>query len=110
VGRLLVALGPGTGVPPSELVAAWDSDAEARALGKATLDAPVRGVFLPDVVSLVVIPLLVNVGSTAAYDLVRRAVAKARSNRPDQPDLELIEITGSEGDRIMVLRVRGERQ
>jgi hypothetical protein len=109
MGRLLVALGQGVGVSPSSFAAAWDDDEEAHSMGSATVDTPVRGVFLADVLALVVIPLLVNVGSNTVYDLVRRLVAKARSPQTDQPDLELVEVENNNGDRIVVVRVRGAR-
>ena len=107
MGRLLVALGEGVGVSPSSFAAAWDDDEEAHSMGSATVDTPVQGMFLADVLALVVIPLLVNVGSSTVYDLVRQLVAKSRPPQPGQPDLELVEVESNNGDRIIVVRVRG---
>ena len=106
MARLVVALGPGVGFSPSDLAETWDGDEEASSIGRARVDAPAKGIFLADVLALVVIPLLVNVGSSAAYDLMRRLVFEARSGRPQERDLELVEVAGPDGDRILVVRVR----
>ena len=105
MGRLLVALSQDVGVTPFEFAEAWDGDEEARLVGTATVDTPARGTFLADVLALVVIPLLVNVGSSAAYDLVRRLVTRARPSEQGEPDLELIEVANSNGDRVVVVRL-----
>jgi hypothetical protein len=106
MGRLVIALGTDVGVSPSQLALAWDNDEEARSVGKASVDSPAQGMFLADILALVVIPLLVNVGSSAAYALVERLVLKARHPGPDRPELELLEVTAASGDRILVVRVR----
>jgi hypothetical protein len=104
-GRILIALDADVGLSPSELVAAWDGDAEASALGIAELDASPRDTFFPDIVALVVIPLIVNLASSAVYDHIRRVVSKARRSEPENHSLELIELTSSDGDRILIVRM-----
>ena len=108
--NLMVAMSPGVDVSPADLVTAWEGDEEARALGTATADVPPSGVFLPDVLTLVVIPLLVNVSSSVTIAVVRRRVTKLRSARSKNPDLELVEIENSVGDRILIVRLRGDNQ
>lgn len=108
MGRLLVALGPGVGMTASQLAEAWDSDEAVRASGAATVEEPAPGIFGADLLALVVIPLAVNVGSSAAYDMVRGLISKLRPKKANPPELELIEIEGSDGDRVIVVRVRGE--
>lgn len=106
MSRLVVALGPGVDVTASDLAAAWDSDEAAAAVGRAMVETSAPGAFIADVLALVVIPLLVNVSSSAAYDLVRRAVAKARPARPSLPDVEVVEVISHDGDRVVVVRLR----
>jgi hypothetical protein len=109
VGRLLIALDPGVQVSPGELAAAWDADEQARALGPAAVEAPARGVFLPDVLTLVAIPLGVNLASTAITAMVGRLVARLRNTRPDPPEVEVAEMASADGDRVVVVRLRGGR-
>jgi len=109
VGRLVIALDPGVGLSPAELATAWDKDEQARAVGPASIEASARGDFLPDVLTLVAIPLAVNVASTAVTAMVGRLVARLRDARPGQPDIEVAELTRADGDRVVVVRVRGAR-
>jgi hypothetical protein len=108
MGRLVVALDADVGVSPEELAAAWEADAEARAVGEAAVEPPPHQEYLADVLALVVVPLLVNLASSAAYDLVCRLVARAAAkNHQDRPglrDLEMIQIDRANGDRILVVR------
>ena len=107
--RLVIALDPAVGVNSAELAAAWDANEQARAVGPASVETSARGDFLPDVLTLVAIPLAVNVASTAITALVTRLVARLRNSRPDQPDIEVAELTSAAGDRVMVVRLRGGR-
>ena len=109
VGRLLIALDPGVQVSPGELAAAWDADEQARAVGPAAVEAPARGEFLPDVLTLVAIPLGVNLASTAITAMVGRLVTRLRNTPPDQPEIEVAELTSADGDRVVVVRLRGGR-
>jgi hypothetical protein len=106
---LVIALDRGVGVSPAGLAVAWDNDEQARALGPATVEASARGDFLPDVLTLVAIPVAVNVASTAITAMVSRLVARLRDARPGQPEIEVTETTSADGDRVLVVRVRGAR-
>jgi hypothetical protein len=106
MGRLVVALDPGVGVGPAELAAAWAGDVQACAAGSASVDVVVPGDFF-GVLELVVVPLAVNLASTAVTALVSRLVAKVRPGRPGEPELEIAEMTSAAGDRVVVVRLRG---
>ena len=106
---MLIALDPGVQVSPGELAAAWDADEQARAMGPAAVEAPARGEFLPDVLTLVAIPVGVNLASTAITAVVGRLVARLRNTRPDPPEIEVAELTSADGDRAVVVRLRGGR-
>jgi hypothetical protein len=106
---LVVAIDRGVDVDPAGFAASWDEDEEARALGRAVVENPPPGSFLPDVLALVVIPLVVNLASSGVYDLVRRLVSKERTGGPDHPELHLVEIADADGDRILVVRLAGTR-
>jgi hypothetical protein len=85
------------------LAASWDTDEEAKRLGSAVLE-PVQGeVLLPGLVELVAIPLLVNVASTALCTLVSRLVRSRRSTS-EEVDLEVVEMSITEGERVIVVR------
>ena len=107
MGRLVIALDPATGVSPEELAAAWDADEETRSLGMASVEASARGDFLPDVLTLVAIPVAVNLASTALIAMVTRVVARLRDTRPDEPEIEVAELTSADGDQVVVIRLRG---
>jgi len=107
---LLVAVVPGAGLSPADLAVAWDGDEQARSLGPAELEAPVPGGFSPDVLTLVVVPLAVNVASTAVCALVSRLVSRLRPGPPGELEVELAASPGGEGDLVVVVRVAGARR
>lgn len=84
---------------------AWDGDNEAREAGLAVVEAPRPGEFLADVLALVVIPLAVNLTSTAACALVSRVMARLRPARPNTSDLEVVAAAGGDGELVVVVRV-----
>jgi hypothetical protein len=102
--RLLVAVDSAVGVEPTGLAAAWNDDREASALGTASVESPNGEVMLPGLLELVTIPIAVNLASAVLYDVIRRLV---RRRRPEVtgPDLELVEITTAQGDRVVVVRL-----
>jgi hypothetical protein len=110
VGRLLVVVDGQVGVGSADLAAAWDSDTEARALGLAAVEASTPGAFLPDVMSLVVIPLVVNVASTAITAMVGRLMARLRQDRAGELRVEISGEPDGIGDVIVVVRLPGERK
>jgi hypothetical protein len=101
VGRLLVALDPGVEVTPDELVTAWRGDSEAASLGAATVEPADGRQYLPGLMELITIPLAVNVASNIIYDLLRRLASRARNQ---EQDLEVMEVTTAQGDRVVVVR------
>lgn len=105
--RLLVALDPGAGVRPAQLAAAWNADAEASVVGVARVEATGGGEFLPGVLELIVVPLAVNVASSAVYDLVRRLATRLRPERDKGLCMEVAELTSSD-DHVVVVRL-GDR-
>ena len=110
MSRLLVALGLGIKVEPAGLAAAWNADTDASAIGSARVKADGGGEFLPGALELVVVPLAVNVASSALYDLVRRLVKGLRREQDSSQTMELIEVTTSSGDRVVVVRTGGITQ
>ncbi len=108
-GRVLVALDSSVGVGAAAFAGAWEGDVEARRVGSPVVEPVTGEVFVPGVLELIVIPLLVNVGSSGLYDLVKRLVAKARSEgRAGVEDVEVAEVMTAEGDRLVVVRSRRE--
>ena len=103
--RLVLVLGPGMAVSPAELAAAWDGDQEARAAGSATVEAARPGDFF-GVLELVVVPLAVNLASGGITAIVRGLMAKLAPAQLDQPELEITEMTGADGDRVVIVRSR----
>lgn len=105
----MVALDQAVGVSAAGFAAAWDGDAEARTAGPASVEASAPGAYLPDAMTLVAIPLAVNLGSSAVCALVGRLVTRLRSADSHEPDLEVVEVGDADGDRVVVVRVRGAR-
>jgi hypothetical protein len=109
MGRLVVVLDPGLAVTPADLAAAWDRDEETRAAGVATLETAVPGDFL-GVLDLVVVPLAVNLATNAINALIGKLLATLRPERPDQPSLEITEVTRANGDRTVFVRLHGKHR
>jgi hypothetical protein len=106
MARLLIALDPGVGVGPTELAAAWNVDAEAQVAGSARAEETSGSAFFPGVVELVVVPLLVNVGSSVVYDLLKQLMAKVRPrHHSEEQGLEFAEVTTGDGNRLIVVRM-----
>jgi hypothetical protein len=107
-GRVLVALDESASVEAASFAAAWCEDGEAQRVGGSAVLIPVPGaVFFPGVVALVAIPLAVNLGSSALYDIVKRLLAGSR--RPEEHgdgELEVVEMLSADGERLLVVRLR----
>jgi hypothetical protein len=106
MGRLLVAVDPGAGISAGVLADAWNADAEASAAGTARVEAAGSRDFFPGLVELVVIPLAVNLASSAGYDLVKDLVARLRRGQ-DAPPVEVANAAAGERDVVVVVRVGG---
>lgn len=105
--RVTVTIDPSVGVSPADFVAAWGQDADAMATGTARVEKARGEVFVPGLVELVVVPLAVNLVSSALYDLVRHIVMKARRGK-EVSEVEVVELATAEGERLVVVRCRRE--
>jgi hypothetical protein len=56
---------------------------------------------------LVVIPLAVNLASSASYDLLKGLIARLRRGQGDAPPLEIADGPAGGGDVVVVVRVEG---
>jgi hypothetical protein len=103
--RILIAIDPDAEVQPIELAAAWNSDTEAQAVGTACAEETSGSDFFLGGVEVVVVSVLVNVGSSAIYDLLKRLVFGLRSDHHGESSgLEITEVTTRDGDRVVVVR------
>jgi hypothetical protein len=107
MSRTLVAVDASVGVSPKEFAAAWGEEPEAVEAGPATLVVAPEGAFLPGLAELVVVPLAVNLASAVVYDVVRRALRRAAGRR-EVEEVEVVEFTSANGDRVVVARARRE--
>ena len=73
---MVIALDPDVGVSPKALASAWDAYEETRSLGEASVVTSAQRDFLPDVITLVAIPIAVNPASTALTAMVHRLVVR----------------------------------
>jgi hypothetical protein len=80
MGRIVILVDTGAGFGPEALAGAWNADAEAEAAsaGAAVVEPAAGEVFFPGLVELVVVPLAVNVASSAVYDLVKKLAVRLR--------------------------------
>jgi hypothetical protein len=107
MGRVVIVVAPGAELGPGAVAAAWNDDAEASAAGTAVVEAAGGEVFFPGLVELVVVPLAVNLASSAVYDLVKKLAARLRPDGGQQPEVEqpeVSEVTAGGGDVIIVIR------
>lgn len=105
MNRLLIAVDPGAGIAPGALADAWNADSEASAAGTARAETGGAGDFFPGLVELVVIPLVVNLASSASYDLLKNLITRLRHGREDAPPVEVAQAHAGSGDVIIVVRV-----
>jgi hypothetical protein len=108
MGRLVLAIDPGMEVGPVELAAAWNRNDETSAVGTAVVEAAPPGDFF-GVMELVVIPAGVGLAVNGITAMISSLVAKLQAGT-DPPELEIAETTRPNGDRIVVVRLRGARQ
>lgn len=109
MGRVLVGLDPTLGMSAADLAASWGTDERARARAAAEQEAAPSGEFFPGLLELVVLPVAVNLTSSVLYDLVKRVIQRARPEPPERCELELLETTTVQGDRLLVVRSVQER-
>jgi hypothetical protein len=106
--EVLVALDPGVGVDAEVFAHSWLGDEEALGVsgGVSVVPAPAAA-FLPGVAELVLLPLAVNVASSALYDVVKRLVASRRA--PSARGLEVVDVLDAEGRRVLVVRLETDQ-
>lgn len=107
MGRLMLAMDPDLEVSPADLAAAWNGDEETSLVGSATVETAPPGDFF-GLMDVVVIPAGVGLTVNGITAMVGTLIARLRA-RPDQTDLEIAEMTRPNGDRIVVVRLRGTR-
>ncbi|KJE19996.1 hypothetical protein FF36_05713 [Frankia torreyi] len=111
MARVLLVVDPSVGVSPSDLVKAWTPappvvDGAVVADGAVAVEA-VRGrVMLPGVLEVLVLPVAVNLASSALFELVRSWVARARGPAAQDAEFEVVETTDDQGNRVVVVRPR----
>jgi hypothetical protein len=106
LARLLVVLDNVVGVTPTQFAQSWAAEDAAAVLGSASVRPAAEGAFLPGLVELVVIPLTVNVASSALYDLVRGLVRRSQPEGASAADLAVVEVQTRDGDRVVVVRMQ----
>jgi len=107
MGRLLIVVAPDARIAPGAVAAAWNGDGAASTAGNARLEAAGGDVFFPGLVELVVVPLAVNLASSALYDLVKKVAARLRPAGGNEPRVERAEVPAGSGDVIIVIRRGG---
>jgi hypothetical protein len=103
MARTFVVMDAAVGAGPAEVAAAWE--AEPGAAGDAVVESARGRVMLPGAVDVVVLPVAVNLASSALFELVRRLVDRARGSGGG-PEFEVVESTDGQGNRVLVVRVR----
>jgi hypothetical protein len=103
MARTFVVVDPAVGAGPGEVAAAWT--AEPGVTGDAVVESARGRVMLPGAVDVVVLPVAVNLASSALFEVVRRLVDRARASGGG-PEFEVVESTDGQGNRVLVVRVR----
>ncbi|WP_089158127.1 hypothetical protein [Micromonospora sp. NBS 11-29] len=107
MNHTVVAVDASVGVSAAAFVKAWNEEPDAAEAGPAELAHVPPGSFLPGVTELVVVPLAVNLAAAVVYDLVRRVLRRAGTRR-EVSEVEVVEFTSADGDRVVVARARRE--
>ena len=105
MGRLIVALDPSVNVKPDDLASTLNATHGTFDAGLATVEAARPGDFL-GVVDLVVIPAGVGLAVNGVTAMLGSLVRKLRAPA-DEAELEIVEMTRTNGDRIVVVRICG---
>ncbi|MGH3933175.1 MAG: hypothetical protein ACRDTF_24740 [Pseudonocardiaceae bacterium] len=105
-----MGLDPALGMSAAELAASWDADERARARAAAEQEATPSGEFFPGLLELVVLPVAVNLASSVLYGLVKQVIRRARPEPRERCELELMETTTTQGDRLLVVRIVAVQQ
>ena len=106
MARLLVAVEPGAGIAPGALAEAWNADREASAAGTARVETAGGRDFFSGL-ELVVIPLAINLASSASYDLLKGLITRLRRGQENAPPLEIADAPTGGSDVVVVVRVEG---
>lgn len=71
-----VTLSPDIGLSPTEFVAIWNEEKECRSVAIARLVPPASQQYDFNLFADVLLALVMNIGSSALYDLIKKALAK----------------------------------
>lgn len=71
-----IALSPDIGLSPTEFVAVWNEEKECRAVAIAGLVPPTSRQYDFNLFADVLLTLVINIGSSTLYDLIKKALAK----------------------------------
>ena len=102
-----MAVDPSVGVGADAFVVAWADEPDADAAGAPRVEHVPEGTLLPGLTELVVVPLAVNLAAAVVYDVVRRVLRRAGVRR-EVSEVEVVEFTSANGDRVVVARARRE--
>lgn len=109
---MVVVVDPGLGVSAEQFAAAWNVDPDAAGRGVARVEPAAERAFVPGLVEWVVLPLAVNLLSSAVYDVIKRVATRNSGRRKEVrrevSEVEVVEFTSAGGDRVLVVRSRRE--
>jgi hypothetical protein len=103
MGRLVVALGPGTRVDAAGFAAAWNADNSAAAAGAAQVEPPGTSEFIPGG-ELVVVPLEADQTPSTAYEVLKGVLKGLRDDSGESAEALLSAAPTSDGDLVAVIR------
>lgn len=102
----MVVIEPPVGITPQQLADWWTADPDARQIGSASVQPATTAAYGPEIVEWVVVPLVVNLASSALYDTVKRLITRARPAPTPDTEVEIIQGTTDRGDPVVVVRTR----
>src|SRR4051794_39295105 len=71
-----IVLPPDLGLSPAEFVAIWNEDEECRAAAVARLVPPASQQYDFNLLADILLGLMMNIASSALYDLIKKALAR----------------------------------
>ena|SRR5579859_7761902 len=97
---------PGLEIVPEDFVTAWNGEVSTQEIAQAQLvSSPTKAFNAPvlDVVLLVVNSVVLPLGTSALYDLIRSVVVKEKKDKPDHKHTKITQIDQPDGTHLLIV-------
>lgn len=102
-----IVLSPDLGLSPTEFVAIWNEEQECRTVAAARLVPPASQQYDFSLFAEILLSLVTNIGSSAVYDLIKKALTKRRV--PNQ-HIHIEALQKPDGTRFLTIDINEEQK